>query len=289
LPHTALLERIERLLGQHVEQWTPVVGGYTPATRLRCRTAMGSVFAKAGATPLTAQFLRREIQVYQRIHGPFVPKLLGYEDHETEPLLLIEDLSEAHWPPPWSERHVERVLEQTAVMHATAAPELESYARTHSDIKPGWERVAAKPEQFLSLGLADAAWLETALPVLLDAERRCETEGEALCHFDLRSDNLCLLADRVLFVDWNSACRANPQLDLGFWLPSLHYEGGPPPERILPDAPAVAAFVAGYFAARAGQPDIPDAPRVRRVQREQLSTALPWAIRALDLPRPRNA
>ena len=71
---------------------------------------------------------------------------------------------------------------------------------------------------------------------------------------------------------------------LGLWLPSLAYEGGPEPEQILPDAPEVAAWVSGFFAARAGLPQIPDAPRVRWVQRRQLATALPWAVRALGLP-----
>jgi hypothetical protein len=97
---------------------------------------------------------------------------------------------------------------------------------------------------------------------------------------------MCLTAGRALFVDWNLACIGNPTLDLGFWLPSLAYEGGPAPERILPDAPAIAARVSGYFAARAGLPDIEDAPRVRVVQRQQLATALPWVARALDLPPP---
>ncbi len=60
----------------------------------------------------------------------------------------------------------------------------------------------------------------------------------------------------------------------------------PQPEELLPDAPEIAAWVSGYFASRAGLPDIPSAPRVRKVQREQLSTALPWAIRALGLPSP---
>jgi hypothetical protein len=46
----------------------------------------------------------------------------------------------------------------------------------------------------------------------------------------------------------------------------------------------VAARVSGFFAARAGLAEIPDAPRVRRFQREQLGVALAWAIRALDLP-----
>ena len=42
--------------------------------------------------------------------------------------------------------------------------------------------------------------------------------------------------------------------------------------------------MSGYFAARAGLPVIPNAPRVRAVQLAQLRTALPWAQRALGLP-----
>lgn len=94
---------------------------------------------------------------------------------------------------------------------------------------------------------------------------------------------MCLIREEMKLIDWAEACLSNPQLDLGFWLPSLAYEGGPSPETILPNAPEIAAWVSGFFAARAGLPDIPDAPFVRRVQREQLSTALPWARRALQL------
>jgi hypothetical protein len=90
----------------------------------------------------------------------------------------------------------------------------------------------------------------------------------------------------VKFIDWAAASLGNPRLDLGGWLPSLAFEGGPPPDDVLPDAPEIAAWVSGYFAARAGLPIIADAPFVRRVQREQLSTALPWAIRALKLSEP---
>ena len=110
----------------------------------------------------------------------------------------------------------------------------------------------------------------------------------SVCHFDLRSDNICLTATGAKFVDWSDACLGNPRLDLGFWLPEiLCFEGGPLPETILPDAPEVAAWVSGYFAARAGLPNVPDAPFVRRVQREQLTTALPpWVARALKLGDP---
>ncbi|HEV3467923.1 MAG TPA: hypothetical protein VG148_01270, partial [Pyrinomonadaceae bacterium] len=115
-------------------------------------------------------------------------------------------------------------------------------------------------------------------------EESCPTAGDSLTHWDLRSDNICISAGRAVFVDWSAACLSNPRLDLGFWLPSLAYESGVAPEKILPDAPEVAAWVSGYFAARAGLPEISDAPRVRTVQRRQLETALPWAARALDLP-----
>ena len=48
----------------------------------------------------------------------------------------------------------------------------------------------------------------------------------------------------------------------------------------------MAALISGYFAARAGLPLIPDAPRVRVVQKQQLGVALPWVMRALHLPTP---
>jgi hypothetical protein len=281
--HDELRLRIERLIGAKVQSFVPVEGGYTPARRLLCQTAATTFFAKVGATPLTAGYLRREIQIYTTISGPFMPRLLAWEDHETEPILLIEDLSPYHWPPPWNEQRIELVLAQVETMYNTSV-QIETFARIHGERGAGWQNIAADPRPFLSLQMASASWLEAALPQLIEWEARCPTAGNSLTHGDLRSDNICLAADRAVFVDWNAATLSNPKLDLGFWLPSLTYEGGPPPEKIIPDAPEVAAHVAGYFAARAGLLGIPDAPRVRLVQQQQLATALPWVVRALDLP-----
>jgi hypothetical protein len=265
-----------------------VEGGYTPALRLRCETSRGSFFAKVGTTPGTSQSLRREIRIYNSLSGDFMPRLVASEDHESQPIVVIEDLSRHHWPPPWDGRQVDLTLAQIRALHATPAPpaSVETYAQVHEEAREtNWRAVAADPGPFLGLGVADARWLETALPALIQAEERCPTAGESLTHWDLRSDNICITAERAVFVDWNLACLSNPRLDLGFWLPSLACEGGPEPERVLPDAPEVAAWVSGFFAARAGLPEISDAPRVRTVQRRQLETALPWARRALDLPR----
>jgi aminoglycoside phosphotransferase (APT) family kinase protein len=102
-------------------------------------------------------------------------------------------------------------------------------------------------------------------------------------HFDVRSDNLCFVGDRVVLVDWNLACVGNGRFDVAFWLPSLKLEGGPDPWHVLPDAGPLAAAVAGFFAARAGLPRPPGAPTVREFQLAQLRVALPWAARELGL------
>ena len=283
MPSRELSGRIERLVGARVESYRRVEGGYTPALRLLCRTAGGGFFAKIGTTPGTCESLRREIHVYERLRGDFMPCLVASEDQESEPILVIEDLSSHHWPPPWDGRQIEMTLAQIDALHHTPAS-LETYAQVHGTSGANWRVVADDPAPFLALGVADAAWLEAALPTLIRVEEGCPTAGDSLTHWDLRSDNICLTPGRAVFVDWNGACLSNPRLDLGFWLPSLAYESGLEPEKILPDAPEVAARVSGYFASRAGLPGIGDAPRVRTVQRRQLETALPWAARALDLP-----
>lgn len=283
LPRPELVSRIEKLVGANFESYRRVEGGYIPALRLLCQTSTAGFFAKIGVTPLTSKNLNREIRIYNRLSGDFMPRLIASENHESEPILVIEDLSMHHWPPPWSERQIELTLAQINALHNTTAI-LETFAESHGTQAANWQTVADNPESFLSLNMANAQWLESALPSLIRHEAHCPTAGDNLTHWDLRSDNICITEERVKFIDWNGACLSNPKLDLGFWLPSLAYEAGFEPEKILPDAPEVAAWVSGFFAARAGLPEISDAPHVRTVQRRQLATALPWAVRALDLP-----
>lgn len=281
-PAPDIVARVERLLGWTPESWRPVHGGYTPAARYAVANGDRTGFVKIATTEMTAWQINREIVAYAGISGRFVPRVLGAEADETTPILIIEDLSHASWPPPWNERLVAEVVDTIAEMHATRT-ELD-HGGLLTGREAGWPTVAAQPDAFLSLGLVSAAWLDRALPTLIAAETSAELAGDALTHLDLRSDNLCVTAEGVKFIDWAEACRSSADVDLGFFLPSLAYEGGPLPETIQPGRPDIAALTAGFFAARAGLPDIPLGPFVRRVQREQLSTALPWAIRALDLP-----
>lgn len=99
-PSPWLVERVARLAGMQPVGWTRVERGYTAAGRWLVRFAGGrSAFAKVGITPQTAGWLRAEERVYSQIAGDFLPRVLGW-DGDDEPILLLEDLSRAGWPPP---------------------------------------------------------------------------------------------------------------------------------------------------------------------------------------------
>jgi hypothetical protein len=283
-----LRARFERALRQPVTLVESIHRGYTPALRLRVHLRDGStVFIKCATTDLTAGWLRREYTVYAALDAPFMPRMLAWDPGDQAddscPFLVLEDLSGAHWPPPWSARRIEQVVQVLASLAQYSVPGLEPI-EAESLVSRGWPEVARDPQPFLALRFATRAWLDQALPALLAASRPEALQGDSLLHTDVRSDNICFVGERVVLVDWNWTCLGNPIFDLAAWLPSLEAEGGPPPETFLPHEPEPAAVISGYFAGQAGLPIIPDAPRVREVQLQQLRSALPWAVRALGLP-----
>ncbi len=212
------------------------------------------------------------------------PWVYGFDDDGERPVLALEDLSGATWPPPWTRGRVDTVRSCLDGVAATAPPL--HLSRMERGDGADWRAVAADPEPFLRLGICAWSWLEPALAILIAAADAVDLRGDALIHGDIRSDNLCFRPSGVVVIDWNHAAVGNPQLDLAAWLPSLHDEGGPPPDELLPNAPALAAWVAGFFCARAGEPEIADAVHVRPLQVRQARTALPWAARALGLAPP---
>jgi hypothetical protein len=257
-------------------------GGYTLMEHWLVELDGRRAFAKVAVDEPTAGFLRDEHRIYSCVEGFFLPRLLGWDDDGTRPILLLEDLSGGHWPPPWRPGDVELVRAALAEIHAQPPP------GDLDELGPGdlhtWREVADDPAPFLGLGLCSAEWLERALPDLIAATDRCDVGGRTFVHLDVRSDNICIAHGRAKLVDWNWASVGNPWVDVAFWLPSLHFEGGPPPEEVMPDAGDLTAVVSGFFAPLAGQPPPAGAPRVRSVQLAQLEVALPWAVAVLGLP-----
>ena len=283
--------RTEHVLDAAASSWVPVASrGYALGDRWLIRFDDGTTaFAKRAIGEATAAWLRQEHDLYAALGASFMPRLLGWEDGEI-PLLVLEDLSEATWPPPWSAAAIESVLHTLEEVAAAAPPT--ALGRLADDPHWSWRDVEREPAPFLGLGLCSAAWLDEALPALLRASDPSRLDGDALLHLDVRSDNLCIRDGRVLLVDWNWACVGNPAVDVAFWLPSLTLEGGPEPDEIVrsyPGAATLAPIVAGFFAATAGLPPPEGAPAVRSFQLAQLEVALPWAVRVLELPelRPR--
>ena len=278
--------RTERLLGRQASSWMRVeTRGYSTNEHWVAEFDDGSRAFLKHAAPVDPcpRWLRDEYAVYQAVSGSFMPRLLGWDDDPERPLLVIEDLSAARWVPPWHDGDVEAMLATLAEIAATTPrrplPRFEDFGI------PSWESIADDPAPFLSTGLADADWLEHALPTLVAAAERTPRAGEATLHCDVRSDNLCFRDGRAILFDWNHAAIGNPALDIAAWLPSLTLEGGPQPDKVAV-ADEFAAFVAGFFASRAGLPPQEGAPTVRVFQREQAEVAIPWACRVLDLPPP---
>lgn len=242
-----------------------------------------AAFVKHALTGDAVGWLRAERRVYESVREPFMPAFLGaYDDDETT-LIVLEDLADAEWPPPWSPSRVDAVLAALDVLHRTEPPSGIDRLEALRDEIVGWEQIATDPQDLLATGLCAASWLETALPTLVQASADAQLDGTAFLHFDVRSDNLCLRDGHALLLDWNLACIGNGDFDVAFWLPSLALERGPSPWEVLPDAGPLATAVAGFFAVRAGLPRPPGAPTVRAFQRAQAEIALAWAARELGL------
>jgi hypothetical protein len=270
--------------------WGPVTSaGHTPARRWIVTLDDGSTaFVKVATDEATASWLRDEHLTYSILRGaPFMPAYLGWYDDGTSPVLALEDLSSATWPPPWTPDSIDAVHRALDLVHdAEAFAGLPRADDDHLGLREGWREVAERPDAFLALGLCSAAWLERHLDALEAAAGGAPLDGEALLHLDVRSDNVCVDEHGARLVDWNWTSVGNPDLDLLAWLPSLHAEGGPAPDDVVRGHGEIAAALAGFFAAHAARPPIPTAPGVRRVQLAQARTALPWAARALGIPDP---
>ncbi len=282
--------RATAAIGAEPVSWRPVKrGGQTAASRWIAGLADGSaVFVKIAFTLDTAAWIRDEHVVYAQLgERSFMPRLLGWHDDGERPVLVLEDLSAARWPPPWDRPSIDAVLACLEEVHATPPPaDLEMVDGRGIAYLDGWREIERDPLPALALGLFGARWLAAWIPTLSAAASETPLGGGALLHVDVRSDNVCLHDGRATLVDWNWAAVGAPAFDLASWLPSLHAEGGPAPEALMPHGASFAAMLAGFFVWRASRPPIPEAPHVRPKQLMQARAAVPWAARALGLPPP---
>ncbi|HEY3118429.1 MAG TPA: phosphotransferase [Chloroflexota bacterium] len=280
----AIVGGVEALVGSRPIAGLRALGGFSIAERWSLELEDGRrVFAKLGITKDLGHRLQAEYRNMLVVPQEFRCQVVGWRG--THPrLLVVEDLSDARWPPPWQPGDVEKVLETMERLWGTPPPTHFPSAEQDRKTLSGWQKIAADPSGFLSLNVGSPDWLKHSLPTLIEAEQAAVLDGDDLIHLDLRSDNLCFTGNRVVLVDWNFACRGNRALDLALWAPSLCLEGGPLPDELLPGHGEYAAAWSGCLAHGAPLPAPTGAPTVRMFQLRQLHVALPWACRVLGLP-----
>ena len=187
----ALRARFERALGRPIDRLERIGHGYTPALRLRTWLRGGdTVFIKCAVNELTAGWLRSEYQVYSSLQAPFLCRMLAWEDdprtdgghphpfggNDAQPFLVLEDLSQAFWPPPWNARRIELVRAMLVDLAGRTLPDLPPVDQDRT-LSGGWQQVAEAPAEFLALKLASPAWLERALPALLAVDELAAAAG----------------------------------------------------------------------------------------------------------------
>jgi hypothetical protein len=286
-----LVDRIARLLGAAPVRWQRRAAPWQPAEavaggndRFSADLADGRrVFVKVATEAYLAGALRREAEVYAHLTAAFAPELIGFEDDPEQPMLVLEDLSDADWSVHWDAERIAAVQETLRSVAATPLPPKTPPASDEFSKFGDWSAVSADPAAFISTGIRSQEWLDRNVEALSAAALAAPIDGEAFLHFDVRSDNVCFRDGNAILVDWNWACTGRAELDVACWLPSLADEGGPKPWEMLPGAGGYAALLAGVWAKVVGLPPPPTAPTVRDLQRRQLEVALAWAERELDL------
>jgi Ser/Thr protein kinase RdoA (MazF antagonist) len=231
--------------------------------------------------------MRRERHIAAALptHAPAPALLHAYDDGEWI-ALAFEEVAGRLPHTPWQSDELDCVLDATLALGALVPrTTVHSLAEQYGAMFTGW--------RILSAEARDAPmddWCRAHLDELAGVEARWEdaTRGDGLIHGDVRSDNVLLTDDRVVFVDWTSTCTGAPWFEVVAMLPSVELEGGGAPEAVLArigrDIPheqlvPLVVAIAGYFVNMSRLPDPPGLPTVRAFQRAQGAVTNAWLRR----------
>jgi hypothetical protein len=271
-------------------------GGFSPGATSILEWPGRSVFVKAVGPELNPDspgMHRREAVVSAALpRSSLLPRLVDTYDDGAWVALAFDALDGRPPRHPWTAGEFDAVVDALCTMHdeLTPSPEesLDSLAVYERRNFGGWTTLAALGEPPGGLD----PWARAHLADLADLESdwAAACDGRTLVHGDVRSDNVLLTGDGVVFVDWPHASVGNPTFDVVAWAPSVVLEGGPSPEELLsrhtpsrrsdPDAiSALVAAVSGFFVSHALKPAPPGLPTLRPFQAAQGEVALAWLRR----------
>jgi aminoglycoside phosphotransferase len=289
-PHDAVLAAIAAATGARPTSLQHVVAGHTHAEKWLVELQNGRrAFVKAGTERSARAQIEREATTLESVAAAYMPELYGAAGVDDWSVLVLEDLSDAVWPPPYPDRG-EALLETVMKVSATPPPDWLGRRPAGRPLGTYWQRIAADPEPVLAHGLFSAAWLESSLPALDAAESLAQLAGDDLLHDDVWAANVCYAARGALLIDWASATIGDRRIDLAYALLSIRSSGTTPPPLDFPEEAAYAALLAGANAYQAAQPvdeSIQHASMLREGWLYDLEFALSWVCELLDLEPPR--
>jgi hypothetical protein len=184
-PSAPVVEAVAAATGARPMFWEHVVAGHTHAEKWPVALRGGRrAFVKAGTEPSARAQIDREASVLEAVAAPYMPRVHGASDIEDWSVLVLEDLSDEHWPPPYPDSG-KRLLESVQQVAATPPPPDLHRRPEGRPLGTYWQRISHEPEPVLAHGLFSAAWLEQAQPVLHAAESAARLAGDDFLHDDV--------------------------------------------------------------------------------------------------------
>lgn len=284
---------VEVMVGGAVVEAVSQVGGFSPGTADRVRTADGRcAFVKAVSLALNERSValhRREARVTAALPARVpAPRFLGCYDDGEWVALVLEDIEGRHPATPWVPEELDRVLsvlaDLAAVLSPPPLPGVEWAAEFLAEDFAGWHRIGADPPADLH------PWAARHLDELCALAERglAALSGDTLVHTDIRADNILLSPQGgVTIVDWPWACRGPAWLDTLLLLINARLYGARDTHRLLiqhaagtgadpHDLIAVLTGIAGFFTDAARQPPPKGLPTLRAFQRANAEAVLSW-------------
>jgi len=314
-----VVERLSEVVQGRIDYAYIAQGGIGQSATFVVRTVDGRKFFCKGNHPaLSQEFragVRRERFLYKQLPelDSFRPAMQGYVECGDWELLVLEFLDRKIPVPPWTDVTLDACLDTLARLHAS----MPSHAQRLLDDAPwlqisraqiGWRYLAdhgAELGRLCSLfvnAIEAHRWLDRYLSAFADLEAQAaDVQGPASwIHFDVRSDNLIFANhSKPTLLDWPLLSLGPVLMDVAFFLASVAGEAGPPPEEGLAvyqhkaglrfddhEVRVIVATIAGFFAARAGEPPISQLPRLRALQSLYLSPCLTWISRLMKIAPP---
>lgn len=282
-------------------------GGFSPGAAVRVRLSTGRRFfvkaVSAEQNPDTPGLYRQEALYAAGLPlAANAPRLLGVIDERGWVVLVFEDIDgvmpAAHWPSAELNRMLDAFTDLTLLLDPSPV-QAPSSAERLADTFQGWRNCLRLREEHPGDALSWLdPWAQRHLEALAELEELSleAMAGTALCHGDLRADNILLTDQGVYFVDWPWASIGAPWVDLVLMAPTVWMHGGAEAARSVCEHPlvakaapddvtAVAAAFVGYCLERGHQPPPPGLPTLRAYQKAVGAAGLEWVkSRLADWP-----